>query len=68
MNMFNNGYYGSEDRFFWMPFILGGLSGAAITSVASRPRPVYVNSYPSMQMPYYYNPGYMYGSGYNYYY
>jgi len=56
-----------EDRFFWMPFILGGLSGAAIGTYAARPRPVYVqNSYPTPYNYPYYN-GYGY-SNYNYYY
>lgn len=27
---------------FWVPFLLGGLGGAAVVGV-SRPRPVYVN-------------------------
>ena len=55
----------SSDRFFWMPFILGGLSGAAIGSYAARPRPVYIqNAYPNMY-PYYGGYGY---SNYNYYY
>lgn len=66
MNMNNPNFYGNGDRFFWMPFILGGLSGAAIGSYASRPRPVFVNGYMPPAMPYY-NPGYMH-SNYNYYY
>lgn len=50
-----------EDRFggFAIPFLLGGLGGAAVVGL-SRPRPVYVNpapypSYPPYQpYPYYY--------------
>lgn len=43
-----------DERFggFLVPFLLGGLGGAAIVST-SRPRPVYVNPYPPMP-PYYY--------------
>lgn len=67
MNMYNRSFYNNDERFFWMPFILGGLSGAAIGSVVSRPRPVYINGYQN-PMPYFYNsPGY-YSQGYNYYY
>lgn len=47
----------TDDRFFLVPFLLGGLGGAAIAS-AARPRPVYVNP------PVYYPP---YPYGYNYY-
>lgn len=53
------------ERFFWAPFLLGGLGGAAIVS-ATRPRPVYVTSpAPAYNQPYYQQgqPGY----GYNYY-
>ena len=52
-NMYPNNYY--DDRFvgsFFVPFLLGGLGGAAVVGL-SRPRPVYVN--PPMQyqpMPY----------------
>lgn len=60
------------DRFFWVPFLLGGLGGAAVVGL-SRPRPVYVNQppqyypYPPRPMPY--GGGYSYGgSNYNYYY
>lgn len=59
--VYNN--YKEEDRqMFWVPFLLGGLGGAAIASTA-RPRPVYVTS------PAYHNPmpyGYNYYGGYNY--
>ena len=51
----NNG-----ERQFLFPFLLGGLGGAALTSV-TRPRPVFVNK-PMNYYPYQ-NPGY----GYNYY-
>lgn len=59
------------DRYFWVPFLLGGLGGAAVVGL-SRPRPVYVNQppympYPPRPMPY--GGGYSYGgSNYNYYY
>ncbi len=64
------------DRYFWVPFLLGGLGGAAVVGL-SRPRPVYVNQpaqpypypypYPPRPMPY--GSGYSYGgSSYNYYY
>ncbi len=38
-----------DDRFggFFVPFLLGGLGGAAVVGL-SRPRPVYVNPYPPM--------------------
>lgn len=71
-----NDYYlvRDGDRYFWVPFLLGGLGGAAVVGL-SRPRPVYVNpSYPSYPpyppRPYPYGPGgsgYS-NSGYNYYY
>lgn len=75
MNMNTNGnyyLYKDGDRFFWAPFLLGGLGGAALVGL-SRPRPVFVNPAPN----YYYNPypyyggyrpyGYSYGSyGYQY--
>ncbi len=54
----------NDDRFFFVPFLLGGLGGAAIVS-ASRPRPVYVTppqQYYPQGMPY----GYNYYGGYNY--
>jgi len=62
------------DRYFWVPFLLGGLGGAAVVGL-SRPRPVYVNnpgpSYPMAppppRPPYYGGGGYGY-SNYNYYY
>lgn len=62
--MYSNNYYPSynpeiynnssiyDDRFFGafaVPFLLGGLGGAAVVGL-SRPRPVYVNQAP------YYNP------------
>lgn len=53
----------NEDRFFWVPFLLGGLGGAAIVS-ASRPRPVYVTPPSQPYTPYPY--GYNYYGGYNY--
>lgn len=54
-------YYPNENRQFLVPFLLGGIGGAALNSI-SRPRPVYVNS------PYYPTPtyGYNYYGGYNY--
>ena len=56
-----NNYNYAENRTFLVPFLLGGLGGAAIVG-ASRPRPVYVNH------AYNYNQGYPYPSyGYNYY-
>lgn len=68
MNYKNNiyGYPYKEDRFL-VPFLLGGLGGAALTGL-TRPHPVYVNP-PIYQTPY---PmpmmqGYGY-SNYNYYY
>lgn len=54
----------NEDRFFIVPFLLGGLGGAAIAS-AARPRPVFVN--PQPYYPSYYPYGYNYYGGYNYY-
>ena len=40
----------NDDRFggFFVPFVLGGLTGGAVTA-ASRPRPVYVNPYQPYQ-------------------
>lgn len=72
--MYNNkDYYlvRNGDRVFWVPFLLGGLGGAAVVGL-SRPRPVYVNpaqNYgPQMYPPYRpYGNGYGY-SNYNYYY
>ncbi len=67
--MYNNNYkmpnY-NQDRQFLFPFLLGGLGGAALTSV-TRPRPVFVNS-PMPYYPYHQNPsyGYNYYGGYNY--
>ncbi|NLL02215.1 MAG: hypothetical protein GX265_04270 [Mollicutes bacterium] len=57
-----------DDRIFFAPFLapflLGGIGGAAIASVA-RPRPVYVTPPPVYypQVPTY---GYNYYGGYNY--
>ena len=55
----------NQDRQFLFPFLLGGLGGAALTSV-TRPRPVFVNR----PIPYYPQPnqgyGYNYYGGYNY--
>ena len=61
--MYNNYYPPKEDRQFLVPFLLGGIGGAALNSI-SRPRPVYVNSpYPQYPIP---NYGYNYYGGYNY--
>jgi hypothetical protein len=63
----------SGDRVFWVPFLLGGLGGAAVVGL-SRPRPVYVNSVPNYgyqggPYQYPYSGGYGYAnSNYNYYY
>ena len=57
----------SNERVFWVPFLLGGLGGAAVVGL-SRPRPVYVNQPYNQQIPQYYNrPPYPYApySGYN---
>ncbi len=52
-----------DDRFFLVPFLLGGLGGAAIVG-ATRPRPVYVTQpAPTYSYP---NYGYNYYGGYNY--
>ena len=63
--MYYNNMPVEDDRFFWAPFLLGGLGGAAIVS-ATRPRPVYVTSpqptYPPPRPGY----GYNYYGGYNY--
>lgn len=50
----NNNYY--DDRFggFAIPFLLGGLGGAAVVGL-SRPRPVYVNPAPYPYYPPYYH-------------
>ncbi len=64
----------SGDR-FWVPFLLGGLGGAAVVGL-SRPRPVYVTGgYPSYApyppyppRPYPYQGGGYGYSNYNYYY
>lgn len=39
--MYNYQNYMNGERFFWVPFLLGGLAGGAIGAY-SRPRPVYV--------------------------
>lgn len=68
----NYGYYVAQDGDrFWVPFLLGGLGGAAVVGL-SRPRPVYVTGgnpypYPYPPRPYPYGGGYGY-SNYNYYY
>lgn len=48
-----------DDRFggFAIPFLLGGLGGAAVVGL-SRPRPVYVNPAPYPNQPYPYYPPY----------
>ena len=56
--VYNNG----DRQMFWVPFLLGGLGGAAIASTA-RPRPVYVTSPNHYQTAPY---GYNYYGGYNY--
>lgn len=53
--MYRNYVYPSYDeRFggFFVPFLLGGLGGAAVVGL-SRPRPVVVNPYPPYYNPYY---------------
>ncbi len=69
----NYDYYMVRDgeRVFWVPFLLGGLGGAAVVGL-SRPRPVFVNQPPQPYPP---RPPYgPYGGGgsgysnYNYYY
>lgn len=52
-------YGNNDERFggFFVPFLLGGLTGSAAVAVA-RPRPVYVNPAP---YPYPYYPGPYYG-------
>ena len=56
-NMMYNGMNNGDRIFpFAVPFLLGGLTGAAVVGV-SRPRPVYVNSgYPYGPYPYYPRP------------
>lgn len=70
----NYGYYMVKDGDrFWVPFLLGGLGGAAVVGL-SRPRPVYVTgnnpyygpAYPPRPYPMPYQGG-SYGY-YNYYY
>lgn len=41
----NNPVYDERFGGFFVPFLLGGLGGAAVVGL-SRPRPVYVNPYP----------------------
>lgn len=54
--MYNNSYFDRgpypNNRFggFFIPFILGGLTGSAAVAV-SRPRPVYVNPRPPFYGP-----------------
>ncbi len=60
---YNQNYWPVQNDRFLIPFLLGGLGGAAVTSV-SRPRPVFVTGGP---MPYYPYSGYGY-TNYNYYY
>lgn len=63
-----NDYYlvKDGDRFFWAPFLLGGLGGAAVVGL-SRPRPVYVNPPYNPYPPYPPAPPYRpYGGGYGY--
>lgn len=59
--MYKEPFYNGEDRQFFFPFLLGGLTGGAIASV-SRPRPVFVQSPPPPPYPPYYpsRPGYNY--------
>ena len=62
-----NNYFPASNERFLVPFLLGGLGGAAVTSV-SRPRPVYVTGAPGPYMPYPYM-GMPHGySNFNYYY
>lgn len=65
----NQGYYMVQDgERFWVPFLLGGLGGAAVVGL-SRPRPVYVNPVPNYGTPYPPRPPYPYpygGGGYGY--
>lgn len=64
-NYYNQNLWPAQNERFLIPFLLGGLGGAAVTSV-SRPRPVFVTG--AMQpMPYYPYGGYGY-SNYNYFY
>lgn len=74
----NYDYYMVRDgeRVFWVPFLLGGLGGAAVVGL-SRPRPVFVNNPTPNYPPQPYPPRPPYGpyggggygySNYNYYY
>ena len=55
--------FNSDDRQFFVPFLLGGLAGSAVVGL-SRPRPVYVNN-PYPRPPYQPYPPYRpYGPGY----
>lgn len=66
-NSFNNNLYMKNNRMnygnmnderfggFFVPFLLGGLTGSAAVAV-SRPRPVYVNPTPYPYYPPYYGP------------
>lgn len=60
--MYYNTIPNQDERFFLVPFLLGGLGGAAIVG-ATRPRPVYVTQPQQVQYP---NYGYNYYGGYNY--
>ena len=44
-NFNNNKYYDERFGGFFVPFLLGGLGGAAVVGL-SRPRPVVYNPYP----------------------
>lgn len=48
----NQGDYDERFGGFFVPFLLGGLGGAAVVGL-SRPRPVYVNPYPYPYQNYY---------------
>ena len=62
--MYNYQNYISGDRFFLVPFLLGGLAGGAIGAY-SKPRPVYVTT----PYGYTYSPQGPYGNySYSYYY
>ena len=63
MNYMN---YNNDERFiggFAVPFLLGGLGGAAVVGL-SRPRPVFVQQPYYRPYPYPYGYGYGYGYGY----
>lgn len=58
-------YMAQNDDRFLVPFLLGGLGGAAVVGL-SRPRPVYVNPVPNYGPAYYPPRPYPYGGGYGY--